>query len=159
MKKILSILLSVILFFTLSFIIYLFTFKILFKTNYFDRIIKENNVSEYINLSLGQKSTFVNNINASYQDLKKLGLNFEYKNDSSDDTLSGMTFVLTGTLEKYKREELTKILEDKGAKVTSSVTKKTTGVIVGDKPGSKYDKALKLGVKIYKEEDVENIIK
>jgi hypothetical protein len=74
MKRILSILLSVILFFTLSFIIYLFTFKLLFKTNYFDRIIKENNVSEYINLSLGQKSTFVNNINTSYQDLKKLGL-------------------------------------------------------------------------------------
>ena len=72
--------------------------------------------------------------------------------------MEGMTFVLTGTLEKYKREELTKILEDKGAKVTSSVTKKTTGVIVGDKPGSKYDKALKLGVKIYKEEDIENII-
>ena len=93
------------------------------------------------------------------EDLKNLGLNFEYKNDSSDDTLSGMTFVLTGTLEKYKREELTKILEDKGAKVTNSVTKKTTGVIVGDKPGSKYDKALKLGVKIYKEEDVLNIIK
>lgn len=93
------------------------------------------------------------------EDLKKLGLNFEYKNDSSDDSLSGMTFVLTGTLEKYKREELTKILEDKGAKVTSSVTKKTTGVIVGDKPGSKYDKALKLGVKIYKEEDALNIIK
>ena len=92
------------------------------------------------------------------EDLKKLGLNFEYKNDSSDDTLSGMTFVLTGTLEKYKREELTKILEDKGAKVTSSVTKKTTGVIVGDKPGSKYDKALKLGVKIYKEK-LENILK
>ena len=74
MKRILSILLSVILFFTLSFIIYLFTFKLLFKTNYFDRIIKENNVSEYINLSLGQKSKFVNNINTSYQDLKKLGL-------------------------------------------------------------------------------------
>ena len=88
-----------------------------------------------------------------------MGLNFEYKNDSSDDTLSGMTFVLTGALEKYKREELTKILEDKGAKVTNSVTKKTTGVIVGDKPGSKYDKALKLGVKIYKEEDVLNILK
>ena len=91
--------------------------------------------------------------------IKNMGLNFEYKNDSSDDTLSGMTFVLTGTLEKYKREELTKVLEDKGAKVTNSVTKKTTGVIVGDKPGSKYDKALKLGVKIYKEEEIENIIK
>ena len=51
------------------------------------------------------------------------------------------------------------ILEDLGAKVTSSVTKNTTGVIVGDKPGSKYDKALKLGVKIYKEEDIEELIK
>lgn len=86
MKKILSILLSVILFFTLSFIIYLFTFKILFKTNYFDRIIKENNVSEYINLSLGQKSTFVNNINASYQDLKKLGLSEKEITDIINDT-------------------------------------------------------------------------
>ena len=70
-----------------------------------------------------------------------------------------MTFVLTGTLEKYKRDELTKILENKGAKVTSSVTKKTSAVIVGDKPGSKYDKALKLGITIYNEKDALNIIK
>ena len=92
-------------------------------------------------------------------ELKEVGLNFSYNEGETNDKLDGMTFVLTGTLEKYKREELTKLLEDKGAKVTSSVTKKTTGVIVGDKPGSKYDKALKLGVKIYKEEDVLNIIK
>lgn len=91
-------------------------------------------------------------------ELKNIGLNFEYVDTGLDDKLEGMTFVLTGTLQKYKREELTKILEDKGAKVTSSVTKKTTGVIVGDKPGSKYDKALKLGINIYKEEDIENII-
>ena len=91
-------------------------------------------------------------------ELKNIGLNFEYVDTGFDDKLEGMTFVLTGTLQKYKREELTKILEDKGAKVTSSVTKKTTGVIVGDKPGSKYDKALKLGINIYKEEDIENII-
>ena len=68
------------------------------------------------------------------------------------------TYVLTGTLEKYKREELTDILESLGAKVTNSVTKKTTGVIVGDKPGSKYDKALKLGIKIYTEEDIDDLI-
>lgn len=91
-------------------------------------------------------------------ELKELGLNFEYIDTGMDDKLDGMTFVLTGTLERYKREELTKILEDLGAKVTSSVTKKTTGVIVGDKPGSKYDKAIKLGIKIYKENEVENII-
>ncbi|HIU40018.1 MAG TPA: NAD-dependent DNA ligase LigA [Candidatus Aphodocola excrementigallinarum] len=92
-------------------------------------------------------------------ELKELGLNFTYESTSVNDNLDGMTFVLTGTLEHYKREELTKILEDKGAKVTSSVTKKTTGVIVGDKPGSKYDKALKLGIKIYEEKDIEELIK
>lgn len=123
-----------------------------------DELTNVNDIGEIIAKSV--KTYFEDPLNLKLiDDLKKLGLNFEYKNDSSDDTLSGMTFVLTGTLEKYKREELTKILEDKGAKVTSSVTKKTTGVIVGDKPGSKYDKALKLGVKIYKEEDVLNIIK
>ena len=92
-------------------------------------------------------------------ELKELGLNFTYESTSVNDTLDGMTFVLTGTLEHYKREELTKILEDKGAKVTNSVTKKTTGVIVGDKPGSKYDKALKLGIKIYEEKDLDELIK
>ena len=123
-----------------------------------DELTNVNDIGEIIAKSV--RTYFDDPLNLKLiEDLKKLGLNFEYKNDSSDDTLSGMTFVLTGTLKKYKREELTKILEDKGAKVTSSVTKKTTGVIVGDKPGSKYDKALKLGVKIYKEEDALNIIK
>ncbi len=92
-------------------------------------------------------------------ELKSIGLNFEYLDTGLDDKLEGMTFVLTGTLQKYKREELTKILENKGAKVTSSVTRKTTGVIVGDKPGSKYDKALKLGINIYEEKDIEELIK
>lgn len=123
-----------------------------------DELTNVNDIGEIIAKSV--RLYFDDSINLKLiENLKNMGLNFEYKNDSSDDTLSGMTFVLTGTLERYKREELTKILEDKGAKVTNSVTKKTTGVIVGDKPGSKYDKALKLGVKIYKEEDVLNIIK
>ena len=123
-----------------------------------DELTNVNDIGEIIAKSV--RLYFDDSINLKLiENLKNMGLNFEYKNDSSDDTLSGMTFVLTGTLEKYKREELTKVLEDKGAKVTNSVTKKTTGVIVGDKPGSKYDKALKLGVKIYKEEDVLNILK
>lgn len=122
-----------------------------------EELTNVNDVGEIIAKSI--KSYLDNIENQKLIDkLKELGLNFEYLSANTDDKLEGMTFVLTGTLEKYKREELTKILEDKGAKVTSSVTKKTTGVIVGDKPGSKYDKALKLGVKIYKEEDIENII-
>ena len=122
-----------------------------------EELTNVNDVGEIIAKSIKSYLDNIENQKLIYE-LKELGLNFEYLSDNTDDKLEGMTFVLTGTLEKYKREELTKILEDKGAKVTSSVTKKTTGVIVGDKPGSKYDKALKLGVKIYKEEDIENII-
>ena len=91
-------------------------------------------------------------------ELKELGINFNYISTMQDNKLDGNTYVLTGTLEKYKRDELTVILENLGAKVTSSVTKKTTGVIVGDKPGSKYDKAIKLGISIIKEEDLESLI-
>ena len=117
-----------------------------------------NDIGEIIAKSV--KAYFSKEENIKLVDeLKELGLNFTYESTSVNDTLDGMTFVLTGTLEHYKREELTKILEDKGAKVTSSVTKKTTGVIVGDKPGSKYDKALKLGIKIYEEKDLDELIK
>lgn len=123
-----------------------------------EELTSVNDIGEIIAKSIKKYLSDSNNLNL-IEDLKKLGLNFEYKNEGEDDKLSGMTFVLTGTLEKYKRDELTKILENKGAKVTSSVTKKTSAVIVGDKPGSKYDKALKLGITIYNEKDVENIIK
>ena len=105
------------------------------------------------------KEYFSNPVNINLiNKLKSEGVNFEYKGSETDDKLEGQTFVLTGALEKYTREELTSILESKGAKVTSSVTKKTSGVIVGDKPGSKYDKALSLGITIYKEEDIDSIL-
>ncbi|MCI5733283.1 MAG: NAD-dependent DNA ligase LigA [Tenericutes bacterium] len=123
-----------------------------------EELTSVNDIGEIIAKSIKKYLSDSNNLNL-IEDLKKLGLNFEYKNEGEDDKLSGMTFVLTGTLEKYKRDELTKILENKGAKVTSSVTKKTSAVIVGDKPGSKYDKALKLGITIYNEKDALNIIK
>ena len=122
-----------------------------------EELTNVNDVGEIIAKSIKSYSDNLEN-QKLIDELKELGLNFEYLSANTDDKLEGMTFVLTGTLEKYKREELTKLLENKGAKVTSSVTNKTTGVIVGYKPGSKYDKALKLGVKIYKEEDVESII-
>ena len=117
-----------------------------------------NDIGEIIAKSIKEYFSKEENLKL-IDELKELGFNFTYKSTSVNDALDGMTFVLTGTLENYKREELTKILEDKGAKVTNSVTKKTTGVIVGDKPGSKYDKALKLGVKIYEEKDIEELIK
>ncbi len=123
-----------------------------------DELTNINDIGEIIAKSIRKYLDNKDNIKL-INELKEVGLNFSYNEGEINDKLDGMTFVLTGTLEKYKREELTKLLEDKGAKVTSSVTKKTTGVIVGDKPGSKYDKALKLGITIYKEEDIEKLIK
>ena len=60
--------------------------------------------------------------------------------------LLGKTFVLTGTLTRWRREEARELIESQGGKVTDSVTKKTDYVVVGDQPGSKLDKAKALGV-------------
>lgn len=92
-------------------------------------------------------------------ELKSLGLNFNYINTNINNKLENEIYVLTGSLQNYTREELTSILENLGAKVTFSVTSKTTGVIVGDNPGSKYDKAKALNIKIYNEKDIEKLIK
>ena len=62
-------------------------------------------------------------------------------------------FVLTGSLESITREDATKYIEDHGGKVSSSVSAKTDVVIVGKDPGSKYDKALSLGITIWNEEE------
>ena len=93
--------------------------------------------------------------------LKELGLNMEYlgeKIDTSNEKINGKTFVITGTLSE-SRDVYKEKLESLGAKVTGSVTKKTDYVLVGDNPGSKYDKALELGIKILNEEDYKNLIK
>ncbi|NNN21195.1 MAG: NAD-dependent DNA ligase LigA, partial [Acidimicrobiales bacterium] len=74
-------------------------------------------------------------------------------------TLEGKTFVVTGTLEKYKREEAESLLMALGAKVTSSVSKNTTALIAGAKPGaSKISGADKLGIPIVDEAGFEAII-
>ncbi|MBI3900636.1 MAG: NAD-dependent DNA ligase LigA, partial [Chlamydiia bacterium] len=69
---------------------------------------------------------------------------------------SGMTFVLTGTLAHYTREEAASQIIEKGGKVATSVTKKTSFVVVGDEPGSKLEKAKKLGVPILSEKEFEH---
>jgi len=73
--------------------------------------------------------------------------------------LSGMTFVLTGTLSKYTREQATELIESLGGKVVNSVSKKTDYLVVGENPGSKLDKARELGVKIIGEKEFEDLIK
>lgn len=97
------------------------------------------------------------NINLIEQ-LRNYGLNFEYLgnvNTSSNSYFNGKTIVLTGTLTHYGRKQATEMLEDLGAKVTSSVSVKTDLVIYGSEAGSKLDKANALGVQIMDEAEFE----
>jgi DNA ligase (NAD+) len=72
--------------------------------------------------------------------------------------LTGKQYVITGTLEGYSREEAKTALEALGAKVSDSVSKKTTGVFVGENPGSKAAKAKKAGVPILGEADLQALL-
>jgi DNA ligase (NAD+) len=72
--------------------------------------------------------------------------------------LTGRTFVITGTLERLSREQAKTALEELGAKVTESVSKSTTGLVVGESPGSKLEKARRLGVEILDEKAFEKLV-
>ena len=72
--------------------------------------------------------------------------------------LNGLTFVLTGELRSFSREEAKEKIRALGGDVSSSVSAKTDYVVLGDHPGSKYDKAKKLGVKIIEEQEFRRII-
>ena len=90
--------------------------------------------------------------------LKDAGVNMQrQKNDNEDDRFAGMTFVLTGSLEKYSREEASNIIEKFGGKTSSSVSKKTSYVLAGEDAGSKLTKAQSLGVQIITEEEFEKM--
>ena len=69
-------------------------------------------------------------------------------------TLAGLTFVLTGALSRFTRDEAGAALKALGAKVSGSVSKKTSFVVVGEEAGSKYDKAVELGVPVLSEDDL-----
>ena len=88
--------------------------------------------------------------------LKQLGVNTTYINNSGyeeKDEFKGKTFVLTGSLVNITRDKASEIIESLGGKVSSSVSSKTSVVVVGDSPGSKYDKALTLGIPIWQEDE------
>jgi len=98
---------------------------------------------------------------ALVEDLRKLGLRFEAGPEERpvEGPLTGSTYVITGTLEDYSRDEARKALEAKGAKVADSVSKKTTGVVVGESPGSKAAKAEQLGVPVLDEAALKKLLR
>ena len=85
--------------------------------------------------------------------LRQAGVNFESKRTVTDTRFAGMTFVLTGALSKFTREEATEKIELFGGKASGSVSKKTTYVVVGENAGSKERKARELGIPILSEDD------
>ena len=102
------------------------------------------------------KDYFNNDQNISIiEELKELGINMTYLGEEtiSNSNFEGGTFVITGTLENYTRDEIEELIEKNGGKTSSSVSSKTTAVIVGTNPGSKYDKAKSLNIPIWTEEE------
>jgi DNA ligase (NAD+) len=95
------------------------------------------------------------------EELKELGLRFEAGPEERpvEGPLSGQTYVITGTLGGYSRDEARKALEALGAKVSDSVSKKTTGVVAGESPGSKLAKAEKAGVPILDEAALKKLLR
>lgn len=130
------------------------------------------NINNLINASL-EELTSINDIGSVIADsidkyfkdednikiinkLKEFGINMDYINNSSyeeKDEFKGKTFVLTGTLVNITRDRASEIIENLGGRVSSSVSKKTSCVIVGDNPGSKYDRAVELNIPIWQEEE------
>ena len=94
-------------------------------------------------------------------ELKELGINMNYlgKKIEKNDNFFGKTFVLTGSLELFTRDEAKEIIESLGGKTVDSVSKKTSVVIVGANPGSKYTKAKELDIPIWSEEEFKEKIK
>jgi DNA ligase (NAD+) len=89
---------------------------------------------------------------ALIEKFRQAGLSFEEEAIApTSDKLAGLSFVLTGTLPALSREEAAALIESHGGKVVGSVSKKTDYVVVGDKPGSKYTKAVQLGIPILDE--------
>ncbi len=110
--------------------------------------------ARYVTEYFGKPST-----RALIDELKVCGVLTVYESDKKSDILSGMTFVLTGTLPTMKRDEAAALIEANGGKVSSSVSKKTTYVVAGEDAGSKLTKAQSLGVNIIDEDTLLSMVK
>ena len=90
--------------------------------------------------------------------LKEAGVNMTAAEQGSDQRFAGMTFVLTGSLEHFTRDQASALIEERGGKSASSVSKKTTYVVAGEAAGSKLRKAQELGIPVLTEEEFQNLL-
>ena len=91
--------------------------------------------------------------------LREAGVSFRSREEKKDARFAGMTFVLTGTLSRYTRDEAGAVIESYGGKTSGSVSKKTTYVLAGENAGSKLTKAESLGIRILSEEEFDEMIR
>ena len=91
--------------------------------------------------------------------LREAGVSFRSKEEKKDTRFAGLTFVLTGTLSRYTRDEASAIIESYGGKASGSVSKKTSYVLAGENAGSKLTKAEALGIRILSEEEFSEMIR
>ena len=91
--------------------------------------------------------------------LKAAGVNMTCKEEKVDSRFAGMTFVLTGALEKFTRDEAGDMIEKRGGKSAGSVSKKTTYVVAGENAGSKLQKAQELGIPVLTEDEFLELLK
>jgi len=96
---------------------------------------------------------------AVIDEMKSLGLELVWEASNVERTLEGSKIVFTGALEVLGRDEAKKLVEERGGRVTSSVSKNTSFVVVGDSPGSKADKAKELGVKVLSEKEFLDLVR
>lgn len=120
----------------------------------YEELIETDNIGDIMAKSIKSYFSIEENIELINQ-LKQIGVNMDYLGEevTSDENFMNKTFVLTGSLSELTRDEAGNIIELRGGSVTSSVTKKTDVVIVGENPGSKYNKAIGLGITIWNEKE------
>ena len=124
-----------------------------------DTLVKIPDIGDIIAKSVTEYFSVQHN-KAIIEELKELGLNTSYLGAKveENENFTGKSFVLTGSLTIFTREEAQEKIESLGGKTVNSVSKKTSVVIVGENPGSKYQKAKDLGIEIWTEEEFKSKI-
>jgi DNA ligase (NAD+) len=133
------------------------TLKKFMAANY-DELREINGVGEKVAKSIVEYFKEKKNLDYIEKLLKNGVVIKKQKHESKAGKLSGQTFVLTGTLARMSRDEAKEKIKSLGGDVNESVSKNTTAVIAGESPGSKYDKAKELGVKVLDEEEFLKLI-
>jgi len=118
-----------------------------------DELVEVNEVGPRIAASIREFFAEEKNVKL-IERLRTAGLTFTGERKVRGTRFAGLTFVLTGTLPTYSRDDAKKMIEDEGGKVSGSVSKKTSYVVAGEDAGSKLDKATSLGVKVISEAEL-----